>query len=113
MTAAIYAARANLCPLLIAPSLGGQLMSKGVDVENYPGMPRENGGKMIQVMKGQARTFFTEVWDDSVVSVNMSQTPFEIVTNKSGTIKAHTMIVATGADSKWLDVTGEWDYRGF
>lgn len=113
MTAAIYAARANLCPLVIAPSLGGQLMSKGVDVENYPGMPRENGGKMIQVMKGQARTFFTEVWDDSVMSVNMSSTPFEIVTNKSGSLKAHTIIVATGADSKWLDVTGEWDYRGF
>eukprot|EP00930_Biecheleria_cincta_P077147 TRINITY_DN6441_c0_g1_i1.p1 TRINITY_DN6441_c0_g1~~TRINITY_DN6441_c0_g1_i1.p1 ORF type:complete len:623 (+),score=150.83 TRINITY_DN6441_c0_g1_i1:112-1980(+) len=113
MTAAIYAARANLCPLVIAPALGGQLMAKGVDVENYPGMPRENGGKMIQVMKSQARTFFTEVWDDVVVSVNLSSSPFEIITNKSGPVRAHTMIVATGADSKWLDVTGEWDYRGF
>jgi len=113
MTAAIYAARANLCPLVIAPALGGQLMAKGVDVENYPGMPRENGGKMIQVMKHQARSFFTEVWDDTVVNVNTSVKPFVIQTNSSGTVHAHTIIVATGADSKWLDAEGEWDYRGF
>eukprot|EP00440_Ansanella_granifera_P057102 gb/GFBE01061900.1/.p1 GENE.gb/GFBE01061900.1/~~gb/GFBE01061900.1/.p1 ORF type:complete len:623 (+),score=195.71 gb/GFBE01061900.1/:1-1869(+) len=113
MTAAIYAARANLCPLVIAPSLGGQLMAKGVDVENYPGMPRENGGKMIQVMKHQARSFFTEVWDDVVISVNTTARPFQIYTNKSGLVQAHAMIVATGADSKWLHADGEWDYRGF
>lgn len=112
MTAAIYAARANLCPLVIAPSLGGQLMAKGVDVENYPGMPRENGGKMIQVMKKQARTFNTEVWDDVVISVNAAVRPFEIMTNRSGLVRSHTLIVATGADSRWLDVEGEWEYRG-
>lgn len=112
MTAAIYAARANLCPLVIAPALGGQLMAKGVDVENYPGMPRENGGKMIEVMKHQARSFFTEVWDDSVLSVNTSMRPLEIMTNKSGMLKAHTVILATGADSRWLNAEGEWDYRG-
>mmetsp|Transcript_49290 Transcript_49290/g.107279 ORF Transcript_49290/g.107279 Transcript_49290/m.107279 type:complete len:630 (+) Transcript_49290:87-1976(+) len=112
MTAAIYAARANLCPLVIAPSLGGQLMSKGVDVENYPGMPRENGGRMIQVMKQQARGFFTEVMDDTVIAFNASTRPFEIMTNRSGLIKAHTVILATGADSRWLQVEGEWDFRG-
>eukprot|EP00444_Apocalathium_aciculiferum_P026774 CAMPEP_0183445838 /NCGR_PEP_ID=MMETSP0370-20130417/96555_1 /TAXON_ID=268820 /ORGANISM="Peridinium aciculiferum, Strain PAER-2" /LENGTH=632 /DNA_ID=CAMNT_0025636481 /DNA_START=63 /DNA_END=1961 /DNA_ORIENTATION=+ len=112
MSAAIYAARANLCPLLIAPALGGQLMSKGVDVENYPGMPRENGGKMIDIMKKQARSFFTEVWDDSVLSVNTTTRPFEILTNKSGLLKVHTIIMATGADSRWLEVEGEWELRG-
>lgn len=113
MTAAIYAARANLCPLVIAPALGGQLMAKGVDVENYPGMPRENGGRMIQVMKHQARTFSTEVWDDVVVHVNTSVRPFEITTNSSNLVRTHSLIIATGADSKWLGVAGEWDYRGF
>jgi len=113
MTAAIYAARANLCPLVIAPALGGQLMAKGVDVENYPGMPRENGGKMIQVMKQQARSFFAEVKDDVVLDVNTTKRPFELITNKSGVIKAHTLILATGADSKWLEVEGEYEYRGF
>lgn len=112
MTAAIYAARANLCPLVIAPALGGQLMAKGVDVENYPGMPRENGGKMIEVMKKQARSFFTEVWDDSVVQVNTLVRPFEIMTNKSGLVRSHTIIVATGADSRWLHAEGEYDLRG-
>ncbi|CAJ1385664.1 unnamed protein product [Effrenium voratum] len=112
MTAAIYAARANLCPLVIAPAMGGQLMAKGVDVENYPGLPRENGGEMIQVMKHQARSFYAEVWDDIVVSVNTSVQPFQIYTNSSGLVQAHTIITATGANSKWLHVKGEWDYRG-
>lgn len=112
MTAAIYAARANLCPLIIAPSMGGQLMTKGVDVENYPGMPREHGGKMIDVMRRQARSFFAEVRDDAIVGLNASVRPFEITTNTSGTVRAHTIIVATGADSRWLHAEGEWEYRG-
>lgn len=112
MTAAIYAARANLCPLLIAPAVGGQLMAKGVDVENYPGMPRAHGGQMIQVMKSQARSFFAEVRDDWVLSMNTSTRPFEILTNESGLVKAHSIILATGADSKWLHAEGEWEYRG-
>lgn len=112
MSAAIYAARANLCPLLIAPALDGQLMAKGVDVENYPGMPHEQGGNIIKVMKGQARSFFAEVWDDSVIAVNTTAKPFELVTNRSGVVKAHTIILATGAYSKWLHVEGEWTYRG-
>jgi len=111
-TAAIYAARANLCPLAIAPALGGQLMAKGVDVENYPGMPRENGGRMIQVFKQQAESFFTEFMDDTVLSVNVSQRPFLIETKSSGLIKAHSIIISTGADSRWLDVEGEYEYRG-
>lgn len=87
-------------------------MAKGVDVENYPGTPRENGGKMIQVMKMQARSFFTEVWDDMSVAVNISARPFEIYTNKSGLVRAHTVIVATGADSRWLNAEGEYELRG-
>lgn len=112
MTAAIYAARSNLCPLVIAPAMGGQLMAKGVDVENYPGLPRENGGEMIQVMKHQARSFYAEVWDDMVVAVNTTVQPMQIHTNSSGLVQAHTIIAATGANSKWLHVKGEWDYRG-
>lgn len=112
MTAAIYAARANLCPLLIAPPLGGQLMAKGVDVENYPGMPRANGGAMIQTMKSQARSFFAEVRDDMVLGLNTTTRPFEIYTNNSGTVKAHSIILSTGADSRWLHAEGEWDLRG-
>lgn len=68
---------------------------------------------MIQVMKHQARSFYAEVWDDLVISVNTSVSPFQIYTNSSGLVQAHTLIAATGANSKWLHVKGEWDYRGF
>merc|ERR1719265_1213344 len=67
---------------------------------------------MIEVMKAQARSFFAEVRDDYVLSVNASKQPFEITTNSSGLIKAHSIILATGADSKWLHAEGEWEYRG-
>jgi thioredoxin reductase len=87
-------------------------MAKAVDVENYPGMPLENGGKMVQIMKTQARSFFTEVWDDEVAEINMSARPFVISTKKLGEVKAHSVILATGAESKWLDIEGEYDYRG-
>merc|ERR1719428_2762388 len=63
-------------------------------------------------MKSQARTFFTEVRDDVVLEVNTSTSPFEITTNKSGVLKSHTLILATGADSRWLHAEGEWDLRG-
>merc|ERR1712195_396587 len=75
-------------------------------------MPRENGGRMIQVFKQQAESFFTEFMDDTVLSVNVSQRPFLIETKSSGLIKAHSIIISTGADSRWLDVEGEYEYRG-
>jgi len=111
-TAALYASRANLCPLLIAPAIGGQLMAKGVDVENYPGMPLENGGKMVQIMKSQARSFFTEVWEDEVTTIDMSVRPFVIHSKERSEVKAHSVILATGAESKWLGIEGEYEYRG-
>jgi len=52
-TAAIYAARAGLKPVLVSPPVGGQLMSKGVNVENYPGIPEASGGDIIKLMKKQ------------------------------------------------------------
>jgi len=86
-------------------------MAKGVDVENYPGMPRENGGKMIEVMKRQAKGFFAEIRDTEVQSMNLSVRPFEV--NLNGTsVRAHTVILATGANSRWLEAEGEYEYRG-
>ena len=57
MTAAIYSARAGLKPVVIAPATGGQLMGKGVGVENYPGIMEANGGDIIKLMKSQAAKF--------------------------------------------------------
>jgi thioredoxin reductase len=87
-------------------------MAKGVDVENYPGMPRANGGQMIQVMKQQARGFFADVRDDMVISINTTNRPFEIYTNTTGLVRAHSIILATGANSRWLNAEGEWELRG-
>lgn len=87
-------------------------MAKGVDVENYPGMPRENGGKMIQVFKEQAQSFFADFLDDMVSSVNTTSRPFQVKTENNGIIEAHSLIISTGADSKWLDVPGEYEFRG-
>lgn len=111
LTAAIYAARAGLKPVVVAPQMGGQLMSKGVDVENYPGLLRTTGTKMVHAMREQAATFATEFEFASVTSVDVSEHPFVLDLNGT-TIKTQTIIVATGADSKWLDVPGEDKYKG-
>ena len=111
VTAAIYAARAGLKPVVIAPALGGQLMSKGVNVENYPGMAGASGGEIIRLMKRQALTFATTFAEDWVVTVDLSVRPFVITTNKTA-FSAHALVLATGADSRWLGVEGEEDYKG-
>jgi len=111
VTAAIYAARAGLKPLVIAPALGGQLMSKGVNVENYPGLDGESGGEIIRLMKRQALKFSTTFADDWVTSVDLSVRPFVINTNGSA-LTAHSLVLATGADSRWLGVAGEEDFKG-
>merc|ERR1740138_196738 len=68
---------------------------------------------MIEVMKRQARSFFSEVLDDAVVGLNLTAgAPFDIMTNKSGLVRAATIILATGADSRWLWAEGEYEYRG-
>jgi len=111
-SAAIYTGRANLCPLVIAPMLGGQLMAKGVDVENYPGLPGENGAKMVEVMKRQARASYAEFLDDSIVAIDSSTRPFVMTTRSGRIVKAQSLIVATGAESRWLHIDGEYEYRG-
>ena len=111
MTAAIYAARAGLKPLVVAPAMGGQLMSKGVNVENYPGIFEASGGDIVKLMKRQAMRFSATFEEEAALSVDLSSRPFKIVTNAS-TIYAHSLVVATGADSRWLGVPGEEDLKG-
>ena len=113
LSAALYAARAGLTPLVLAPQEGGQLQGKGVDVENYPGVhPIQTGPAMVQTMKEQAALFGAVFEDDVVTSLDASQRPLVVHTNHSGTIETHTVIVATGATANWLDAPGEWELRG-
>ena len=115
-TAAIYAARASLDPLCIVgvpkqnPSIvlpGGQLMLT-TDVENYPGFPEGvTGPEMMGHFQKQAERFGTEVMGDDVVSCNFGTSPFELETTSNGTIKAHAVIIATGATANWLGLDNE------
>lgn len=120
LSAAVYAARAGLEPLVIAPSFGGQLLGKGVDVENYPGVVGYDatGRGIITIMRRQANFFKTRMVPESVIKINSMNSAageeFELVLNdtKSTIVKAKSVIVATGASSRWLGVPGEYELRG-
>mmetsp|Transcript_56674 Transcript_56674/g.133823 ORF Transcript_56674/g.133823 Transcript_56674/m.133823 type:complete len:734 (+) Transcript_56674:56-2257(+) len=111
LSAAVYAARAGLRPVVIAPPMGGQLQGKGVGVENYPGVNGTTGPALVQAMQMQAAQYGTVFEQELVESIDVSKRPFTIKTNES-TIQAHSVILATGADSRWLGVPGEWEHRG-
>jgi thioredoxin reductase (NADPH) len=111
-TAAVYAARANLNPLVFegAPSRemipGGQLMFT-TEVENYPGFPEGVDGQILMMsMKEQAERFDTRVITDDVVRIDVDVRPF-VVHSGSDEIRAHTVIVATGARANWLGLENE------
>ena len=113
-TAAIYAARALLQPLLIAgPQPGGQLTIT-TDVENYPGFADIiQGPWLMEQMENQARRVGVRVLNETVVSVDLSASPFCLQGESSGIITAQTVIIATGAKAKWLGLPSEEKYKGF
>lgn len=108
-TAAIYAARANLNPLLyegfFSGPAGGQLMTT-TDVENYPGFPEGiSGPELMTLFRKQAIRFGTTILTEDVTSVDLKQSPF-LVSAKSGTVSAKSLIIATGANARRLDIPG-------
>ena len=112
-TAALYASRANLEPLLYegAPTQemipGGQLMFT-TDVENFPGYPEGvTGQQMMGDLKAQGVRFGTRVVTDDIVNCDFSQRPFVLTTGEGETVKAHTVIISTGAKAKWLWLDNE------
>jgi thioredoxin reductase (NADPH) len=111
-TAALYAARANLQPLVIEGfNWGGQLMITS-DVENYPGYPDGViGPEMMAQFRRQAERFDTEFITDDVTRVDFSERPFGIWV-EGQEYRAHAVIVATGASARWLGLTGEQRLQG-
>ena len=107
LTAAIYAGRANLAPLIVAGSQpGGQLMLTS-EVENYPGFAEAIlGPELMDVMRRQAERFGTEFIDDDVVGVDLSSRPFAVKT-AARTWRARTLIAATGATARLLGLESE------
>jgi thioredoxin reductase (NADPH) len=112
LTAAIYAARANLQPLVLAGGLyGGQLMLT-TEVENYPGFPEGILGPDLMVkFREQAERFGARVENVDATSVDFSRRPF-VVRTTDEEYHAKTVIVATGASARWLDIPGEEKLRG-
>ncbi len=115
-TAAIYAARANLDPVVYegipkqnpGPVLpGGQLMLT-TDVENYPGFPEGIGGpQMMELFQKQAERFDAKVISEDIESVDFTSRPFKLKTHKGEEVLAHAVIIATGATANWLGLESE------
>ncbi len=113
-TAAIYAARANLHPLLVAGLQPGGQMTITTDVENYPGFAEIiQGPWLMEQMRQQAEHVGTRVIIDLVVAIDLARRPF-VATGDSGDLyTGDTVIVATGAQARWLGLPSEEIFRGF
>jgi thioredoxin reductase (NADPH) len=111
-TAALYAARANLAPLVIEGfNWGGQLMITS-DVENYPGYPSGiMGPEMMADFRRQAERFGSEFVTDDVTEVDFSERPFRVAVDREE-YRANAVIIATGASARWLGLPGEQTYQG-
>lgn len=112
LTAAIYASRSNLHPLLIEGSTPGGQLIKTTAVENWPGNISIMGPKLMMNMKEHAQHFGTRFVSGEVVKVDLAKHPFTLITNKERELKALSVIVATGAIPHRLNVPGEDTYWG-
>jgi len=113
-TAAIYAARAMLSPVIIAGLQPGGQLTITTDVENYPGYADViQGPWLMDQMRAQAEHVGTEVMEDIVVSADLSQRPFRLKLDSGVELLAETVIISTGAQAKWLGIPSEAKYQGF
>lgn len=113
-TAAIYAARALLKPVLIAGIQPGGQLTITTDVENYPGFADViQGPWLMDQMRAQAEHVGTELVNDIVTSVDLSKRPFTVKTDSGQDWIAETIIIATGAQAKWLGLESEAKFQGF
>ena len=113
-TAAIYAARAMLEPILIAGIQPGGQLTITTDVENYPGFAEPiQGPWLMEQMRAQAEHVGTRMVTDHISSVDLSRRPFRLNGNSGETYTADALIIATGAQAKWLNLPSEERFKGF
>lgn len=113
-TAAIYAARANLKPMLIRGLQPGGQLTITTDVENYPGfVDPVQGPWLMEQMEGQAARVGTEMIDDTIASVDLASRPFRLVGDSGQTYGCDSLIICTGASARWLGLPSEQRFQGF
>ena len=112
-TAAIYASRANLSPILYQGLQPGGQLTTTTEVENFPGFPEGiTGPKLLEQMRQQAERFGTDIRSGEVTRVDLSQRPFKVEIDGSTELTAHSVIIATGARAKYLGLDDEKKYAG-
>ena len=113
-TAAVYAARAMLNPILVYGSEPGGQLTTTTDVENYPGFANViQGPWLMDQMKEQAKAVGTEMIEDHIGSVNLKSNPFEAIGDSGQKYTAESIIISTGAQARWLNLKSEQEFRGF
>ena len=113
-TAAVYAARAMLNPILVYGSEPGGQLTTTTDVENFPGFADViQGPWLMDQMKEQAKAVGTEMIQDHISSVNLKTSPFEAIGDTGQKYTADSIIISTGAQARWLNIKSEQDFRGF
>ena len=113
-TAAVYAARAMLKPILVYGIEPGGQLSTTTDVENYPGFADViQGPWLMEQMKDQAKMVGTELIEDHIASVNLKSSPFEAIGDSGQKYTADSIIISTGAQARWLNIESEQKFRGF
>ena len=113
-TAAIYAARAMLEPLLITGMQPGGQLTITTDVENYPGFAEPvQGPELMEAMRQQAENVGTEIVNDLITEVDFSKRPFVLKGDSGTEYTADSVIIATGAQAKWLGLPSEEKFKGF
>ncbi len=113
-TAAIYAARALLKPILVFGSEPGGQLTTTTDVENFPGFSKViQGPWLMEEMKGQAAAVGTEMIQDHINKVDLSKQPFEAAGDSGQVYTADSLIISTGAQARWLNLKSEQEFRGF
>ncbi|MDW8370009.1 MAG: thioredoxin-disulfide reductase [Geminicoccaceae bacterium] len=113
-TAAIYAARANLAPLLIQGLQPGGQLAITTDVENFPGFAEPiQGPELMERMAAQARHCGAELLADVVTAVDLARRPFALALDSGDRVRCDALIVATGAQARWLGLPSEEKFKGF
>jgi thioredoxin reductase (NADPH) len=114
LTAAIYAARANLQPILVTGLQPGGQMTITTDVENYPGFSKViQGPWLMEEMQKQAEHVGTRFLHDTITSVDLSKRPFVAKGDSGDSYIGETLIIATGAQARWLGLPSEQHFKGF